>query len=96
MLQNEVGRIILPQNEAEWNNTVLSQSGMFKTDVVNCHLSDRVKIIRNFVLNLGVKSFNILTSTLIHGGVKLCWTMRILLESLQHVLKMYTWSLSEN
>ena len=96
MLQNEVGRIILLQNEAEWNKTVLPQSGMFKTDVVHCHLSDRVKIIRNFVLNLGVKSFNILTSTLIHGGKKLCWTMRILLESLQHVLKMYTWSLSEN
>src|ERR1700677_2027807 len=52
MLQNEVERIILPQNEAEWNKTVLSQSGMFKTDIVDCHLSDRVKIITNFVLNL--------------------------------------------
>jgi hypothetical protein len=96
MLQNEVERIILPQNEAKWNKTVLSQSEMFRTDVVNCHLSGRVKTTINFVLNLGVESFNILTSILMHGGEKLCWTMRILLESLQHVLKMYTWSLSEN
>ena len=48
------------------------------------------------MLNLRVKSFNLLTSTLIHGGEKLGFTIRILLESLQHVLKMYTWSLSEN
>ena len=44
----------------------------------------------------GCNSFNILTSTLIHGGEKLGLTIRILLESLWHVLKMYTWSLSEN
>jgi hypothetical protein len=48
------------------------------------------------VLNLRVKSFKILTSTLIHGGENFTWTIRILLESLQHVLKMYTWYLSEN
>ena len=40
MFQNAVERIILPQNEAKWNKTVLSQSGMFRTDIVNCHLSD--------------------------------------------------------
>jgi hypothetical protein len=48
------------------------------------------------MLNLEVKSFNLVTSILIHGGEKLGWTIRILLESLQHVLKMYTWSSSEN
>ena len=48
------------------------------------------------LLNLGDKSFKFLTLTLIHGGKNLVWTIRILLESLQHVLKMYTWSLSEN
>jgi hypothetical protein len=32
----------------------------------------------------------------IHAGEKLAWTIRILLECLQHVLKMYVWSLSEN
>ena len=48
------------------------------------------------MLNLGVKSFDLATSILIHGGEKLGWAIRIFLESLQHVLKMYTWSLSEN
>src|ERR1700733_6722537 len=102
--QNEVYRIVLPQNgffkidlpQVEVNRTFLFQSVMFKIDAVNCHLSDRVKTIINFTLNLGVKSFDLATSILIHGGEKLAWTIRILLESLQHVLKMYTWSLSEN
>src|SRR5882762_5089620 len=92
--QNEVYRIILPQNEVF--RSVLPQNGVFKIVAVNCQLSNRMKPIINFVLNLGVKSFKILTSTLMHGGEKLAWTIRILLESLQHVLKMYTWSLSEN
>ena len=82
--QNEVYRIVLPQN------------GVFKIVAVNCQLSNRMKPIINFVLNLGVKSFKFLTSTLMHGGEKLAWTIRILLESLQHVLKLYTWSLSKN
>ena len=69
---------------------------MFKIDAANCQLSDSVKMIINFVLNLVVKSSNKLSSALIHGGKELGWTVRILLESLQHVLKMYTWSLSEN
>ena len=92
--QNEVYRIVLPQNEVF--KSVLPQNGVFKIVAVNCQLSNRVKTIINFVFNLGVKSFKILTSTLMHGGEKLAWTIRILLESLQHVLKMYTWSLSEN
>ena len=50
----------------------------------------------NFMLNLVVKSFKFFTSTLIHGGENLAWTIRVLLESLQHVLKMYTWASSEN
>src|ERR1700691_4948717 len=102
--QNEVYRFVLPQNgvfkidlpQVEVNRTVLFQSVMFKIDAVNCQLSDRVKTIINFTLNLGVKSFDLATSILIHGGEKLAWTIRILLESLQHVLKMYTWSFSEN
>ena len=85
---------VMPQNEVF--RSVLPQNGVFKIVAVNCQLSNRVKTIINFVLNLGVKSFKILTSTLMHGGEKLAWTIRILLESLQHVLKMYTWSLSEN
>ena len=50
----------------------------------------------DYLLNVAVKSFEILPSTLIHAGEKLGWSIRILLECLQHVLKMYTWSLSEN
>ena len=87
-------RFVLPQVEV--NRTVLSQTVVCKIDAVTCQLSDRVKIIINLGLNLGVKSFNLLISTLIHSGEKLGFTIRILLESLQHVLKMYTWSLSEN
>src|SRR6202167_6164669 len=92
--QNEVYRIVLPQNEVF--KSVLPQNGVFKIVAVNCQLSNRVKTIINFVFNLGVKSFKILTSTLMHGGEKLAWTIRILLESLQHGLSIYTWSLSEN
>jgi len=84
----------MPQNKAE--KTILLQTGVFKFDVANCQLSDSVKTIISFVLNLGVKSSNNLSSALIHGGENLGWTVIILLESLQHVLKMYTWSLSEN
>src|SRR6202167_152475 len=94
--QNEVYKIALPQNKVKLNKTVLSQTRMFKIDAANCQSSDRVKTIIKSLLNFRVKNFNILTSALIHGGEKLCWTMRILLESFQHVLKMYTWSLSEN
>jgi hypothetical protein len=102
--QNEVYRFVLPQNgffkldlpQVEVNRTVLFQTVVFKIDAVNCQLSDRVKTIINFMLNLGVKSFDLATSILIHGGEKLGWAIRIFLESLQHVLKMYTWSLSEN
>ena len=90
----KVYRFVLPQVEV--NRTVLSQTVVCKIDAVTCQLSDRVKTIINLGLNLGVKSFNLLTSTLIHGGEKLGLTIRILLESLWHVLKMYTCSLSEN
>jgi hypothetical protein len=38
----------------------------------------------------------IFISAVKQSGENLAWTIRILLESLQHVLKMYTWSLSEN
>src|ERR1700691_5899678 len=73
--QNEVYRFVLPQNgvfkndlpQVEVNRTVLFQSVMFKIDAVNCQLSDRVKTIINFTLNLGVKSFDFAISILIHG-----------------------------
>ena len=90
----EVYKIALPQNEVF--ETVLPQLGGFEIATVNCQLFNRVKNILNYVLNLGVKDIKHLTSALTHGGGKLGWAIRILLECLQHVLKMYTWSLSEN
>ena len=92
--QNGVFRTVLLQNEV--NISVLPQNGVFKVVIVNYHLASKVQVIMDFVLKLEVKSFKFLTSTLIHGGEKLGWTIRLLLESLQHVLKMYTWSMSEN
>ena len=93
--QNEVYKITLPQNEVfrshiEMNITVLSQNQFMN---VNCQLVDKMK---NSVLNFGVKSFKFLISTLMYDAEKFAWSIRILLESLQHVLQMYTWSLSEN
>src|SRR6202050_5815504 len=63
---------------------------------VLCPLSNNVKTNLDVLLNLGDKSFKFLTSTVLHYGEKSVWAIRILLECLQHVLKMYTWSLSEN
>jgi hypothetical protein len=49
-----------------------------------------------FVLKFDGETFKILTSTAIHGAEKLAWIIRIPLESLQHIFKMYTWSVSGN
>src|SRR6202167_4718954 len=99
--QNEVYRIALPQNEVykiapPQIEVVLTPSGVFNNVIVNCQLFNGVKNTVGSLLNLEDKSFKFLTSTLILGGKRLVWTIRILLKSLQHVLKMYTWSLSEN
>jgi hypothetical protein len=72
------------------NEVVLTPSEVFNNVIVNCQLSNGVKDTVGSLLNFGDKSFKILTSTLTHGGKKLVWTIRILLESLRHVLKMYT------
>jgi hypothetical protein len=92
--QNEVFKIALPQNEVY--KTVLPQNGVFKIITVNCQFFDRVAAMIDFVQSLRLKDFKFLTSTLIHGGENVGWTIRVLLESLQHVLKMYTWASSEN
>src|SRR5258705_350577 len=84
LLQNEVFEIVLPQGR------------IFRVVIVNWELSNKVKAVIDFVFNLGVESIKISTSTLKNGGEKLGGTIRILLESLQHVLKMYTWSMCEN
>src|SRR6267154_856502 len=91
LLQIEAFEIVLSQNEV--NISVPLQGGIFGVVIVNWQLSNKVKAVIDFV---GVKSIKNLTSTLVNGVAKMGWTIRILLESLQHVLKMYAWSLSEN
>src|ERR1700685_3542801 len=85
--QNEVYKIALPQNEVykiapPQIEVVLTPSGVFNNVIVNYQLFNGVKNTVGSLLNLGDKSFKFLTSTLIHGGKKLVWTIRILLESL--------------
>src|SRR5882762_6630237 len=65
------------------------QNGVFKFIFADCQLSNQIKTVM-------FKGFKLSSLTLIHAGEKLSWSIRILLERLQHVLNMYTWSLSEN
>ena len=69
---------------------------MLNSVIANCQLFNRVKNTVNSPLNVAEKSMEIFISAVIHGVEKLAWTIQILLECLQHILKMYTWSLSEN
>jgi hypothetical protein len=104
VLQNGVFKIVLPQNwvfgvvlsPIEVNITVLPQNWVFNNVISNCQLSNKVENTVNSLLNIGDESVMFLSSAVIHSGEKLAWTIRILLECLQHVLKMYAWSLSEN
>ena len=80
--QTEVNKIVSPQNE---NNVI-----------VNCQLSNTVKNTVNSMLNIADKCMEFFTSAVICGAEKLAWMIQILLECLQHILKMYAWSLSEN
>ena len=98
--QKGVVKTILPQNEVFKN--VLPQNGVYRTVLpqkyckfalaIYNNMFRRVQKVTFVLLNL----FRNLASILIHGGEKLGWALRITLESLQHPLRMYTWSLSEN
>ena len=89
-----VFKFVLPQNQVfevvpsqtEINKTVLPQNEMF----------NRVINTVNSLLNIAVKIMEFFISTVVHGAEKLAWTIQILLEGLQHVLKMYAWSSLEN
>src|SRR6204780_1896282 len=85
---------VLPQNEVE--KIVLPQSEVLKSVVINSQLIIKVNAIMETLLNVKAKNFKFLNSTLMYGGEKLGWGIRNLLQSLQHAIKMYTWSLSEN
>ena len=78
------------------NITVLPQNGLYNNEFFNYQFLDKVKNIVNSLLNIGDKSKEFLTTVMIHGAKNLAWVMQILLESFRRVLKMYTWSLSEN
>jgi hypothetical protein len=90
--QKEVFKIVIPQNEVD--RSVLPQNGVLIIAI--CQLSNKVKTVMDYLLNVAVKSSEFWPSILIHAGEILVWSIGILLECLQHVLKMYTWSLSEN
>src|SRR5882762_1875276 len=75
---------------------ILPQDEVLKFVPANCQLFCNLKIIVDFVLDVQVKGFRFWTWILLNGAEKLGFTIRIVMESLQHVLKMYTWSLSEN
>ena len=92
--QNEVYVTAPPQNEAF--KFVLPPHGVFSVVNVNCQLSNGSKTVKHYVLLVAVQRSKILISTLIHGAENLAWSIRNLLESLQHIMKMYAWSLSEN
>ena len=80
-------------SQIEINKKVLHQSNIV---TVQCQLFNSIKNAVNFMLNIVVEIMKLLTSAVTHGGEKLSWTIRILLECLQHILKVYAWSLSEN
>ena len=100
----------LPQNEvldlgisipAPYLAPGLPQNGVFKS-VPTYKIDNLSRRVQNMIPEMGsmlrivVESFKNLTPTLIYGGGKLGWAIRITLECLQHILRMYTWSLSEN
>ena len=89
--QNGVFEIVLPQNEVF--EFVLPQNEVCR---IVTPISNKVKRMSKLLLNLGVKGFNKLIINLLNSGEKLCWAIRSFLESLQQVLKIYSWSLSEN
>jgi len=103
-LQPQNGVFTLPQHEVFMSplphngvyKTVQPQNEVLKSVAVNCQLYCNLKIFMDFVLDIQVKTFRFCTWILLHGAEKVGFTISISIESLQHVLKMYAWSLSEN
>jgi hypothetical protein len=94
--QSEVYVTAPPQNEAGVFKFVLPPNGVFRVVNVNCQLSNGFKTVMHYVFAVAVQSPEFFISTLIHGAEKSAWSIRNLLESFQHILKMYAWSLAEN
>ena len=99
--QNEVFMYALPQNgmfvpQDEVFVSVLPQNGVLQSVTANCQLPCHLKNILDFVLDVQVKGFKIWTWFLLCSMEKSGFSIKIFMESLQHALKMYAWSLSEN
>ena len=79
--QNEVYEITPAQNG--YNITILPYIGYYKSVILPA-----LVFIERKMENL--------TLSLIYGGNKLAWAIRIAPDCFQHILRMYIWSLSEN
>jgi hypothetical protein len=79
--------MVLPQSEVY--KAILYQNEAFNSLIISCQLSNCVKNIVNSPLNIGVKFSRKLMLTLTHGDEKLSWSIRILVECFQNILKMY-------
>src|ERR1700733_1476964 len=90
---NEVYMSTLPLNKVF--KSTLPQNGGFNIFAVNCRFSGIVETVMYFLSNI-VKGLQNLSSTVVCGGEKFGWSIRIILECLQHVFEMYAWSLSES
>jgi hypothetical protein len=75
--------------------STLPLNEVFNIFAVNCQFSGTMKTVTYFSSNI-VESFQKLTSTVVCGGEKIGWSIRIILECLRHVFEMYAWSLSES
>src|ERR1700676_3898662 len=92
-LPSKVYMSILPSNEVFMST--LPQNEVFNIFAVSCQFSGTMKTVTYFLSNI-VKSIQKLTLTVVCGGEKIGWSIRIILECHQHVFKMYAWSISES
>ena len=95
--QNGVFMHVLPQNgvfvsflpQHKMFVVVLPQNEVLKYVPANCQLPCNLKNILDFVLDVQVKGFKIWTWVLLNSMEKLGFSIKIVMESLQHVFKMY-------
>ena len=98
--QNEVFKIVQPQNEVYSN--VLPQNEVIPVQIYFINSEFLIKKMQNIIsmlnsiLTQSVKHFKNFPLFLAHGGKTIIWAIRLIPECLQHVLKMYIWSLAEN
>jgi len=98
--QNEVFKIVQPQNGVY--SSVLPQNEVIPVQIHFINSEFLIKKMQNIISKLNsiltqsVKHFKNIPLFLAHGGKTIIWAIRLIPECLQHVLKMYIWSLAEN